>query len=269
MIIGLAQMDITWEESRINLKKCEEFIKEASSKGVELVLFPEMTITGFTMNIENLDLTEDEIINWIKEKCLKYNINIGVGYAIKIDKKGKNKYAIISKKGEVLLNYTKIHPFSKAKEDEKYYKGDEIVSCNIGDTNLSSFICYDLRFPEVFQKASKEAHLITVAANWPSSRSSHWNALLKARAIENQCYIAAINRVGLGDSLEYIGESQIIDPSGEVITSLSSCEELILGDIDVKNVLEIQNAMSVKADRREELYGKICSDQVRKIEKYQ
>jgi len=267
MLIGLAQMNIIWEDSKANLEKCEAVIKDASNRNVELLLFPEMTLTGFTMNIDKLDLSEEDILNWFKTQAINFKINIGIGYAIKVDNKGKNKYAIISKNGEVLLNYTKIHPFSKAKEGEKYYKGDEIVSCNIGNTNLSSFICYDLRFPEIFQKASKEAHLITVAANWPASRSSHWNALLKARAIENQCYIAAINRVGIGDGLEYIGESQIIDPSGEVITSLISCEELILGDIDVKNVLEIQNSMSVKADRREELYGKICSPEVQEIGK--
>lgn len=255
MLIGLAQMNIIWEDSKLNLEKCEAFIKDASNRNVELLLFPEMTFTGFTMNIDKLDLSEENIINWLKTQAINFKINLGIGYAIKVHNKGENKYAIISKYGEVLLNYTKIHPFSKVKEDEKYYKGNKIVSCNIGDTNISSFICYDLRFPEIFQKASKEAHLITVAAAWPASRSSHWNALLKARAIENQCYIAAINRVGIGDGLEYIGESQIIDPNGEVITKLRFCEELILGEINIKDVLEVQNSLSVKADRREDLYG--------------
>ena len=254
MFIGLAQMDIAWEDESINIKKCEEFIKKASCKKVELLLFPEMTLTGFTMNIEKLNLSEEEIFNWLKEKCINYNINIGLGYAIKIDEKGQNKYVIISNKGEVILNYSKIHPFSKAKEDEKYYKGNEIVSCQIDEFNISSFICYDLRFPEIFQKASENAHLITVAANWPGLRSSHWNALLKARAIENQCYIAAINRVGTSDGLEYTGESQVIDPNGEVITLLSSKEELIVCKIELGNVFKIRDNISVKKDRREELY---------------
>ena len=201
MIIAIAQIDITWEDSNENMKTVEDFVKKASENKVELILFPEMSLTGFTMDINKLLLSEDEIISWIKKVAINNNINIGLGFAIKVDEKGKNKYVIVSKEGKVLAMYTKIHPFSYSGEDKKYYSGDEICICKIKEFKIAPFICYDLRFPEIFQIASKEAQIITVAASWPKSREQHWITLLKARAIENQCYVIGINRVGLGDGL--------------------------------------------------------------------
>ena len=99
MILGLAQMDIAWEEPSENMDKCQHFINLAAKNKVELILFPEMVLTGFTMNIDKLILSEEEIINWFKYKAIKNNINIGFGYAIKEGTKGINKFAIVSKDG--------------------------------------------------------------------------------------------------------------------------------------------------------------------------
>ena len=127
LITGIAQIDIAWENSKENMKKIEAFVKKASQSNVELVLFPEMSLTGFTMDINKLLLSEEQIINWIKPLAIDNNISIGLGFAIKVDEKGKNKYTIVSNKGDILAMYTKIHPFSYSGEDEKYYKGDEFV----------------------------------------------------------------------------------------------------------------------------------------------
>jgi predicted amidohydrolase len=249
MRIGLAQMDIIWEEPELNFIKCENLINDAKNKRVQLLLFPEMSLTGFSMNLEKLNLSEKEILDWLAEKCLTYNINIGFGYAIKEGILGRNKYVIMSDSGEILTDYIKIHPFSKAGENQKFIKGNKIVTCKIDDFIISTFICYDLRFPEIFQKASEQAQLIVVAANWPASRSSHWNILIRARAIENQCYIAGINRVGNG--LEYIGGSQVVDPNGKVLTTASSNEEVIVCDIDTNEVKKVREFLEVKGDRSE------------------
>ena len=124
MIIGIAQMNIIWEDSNENMKKVEDFVKKASENKVELILFPEMSLTGFTMDVYKLLLSEEEIISWIKKVAIENNINIGLGFAIRIDEKGENKYVIVSKEGEVLVKYTKIHPFSYGGEDDKYYSGN-------------------------------------------------------------------------------------------------------------------------------------------------
>ena len=254
LITAIAQTDIIWENSSENMEKIEAFVKKASQNKVQLILFPEMVLTGFTMNINKLVLSEEKIISWIKQVAINNNINIGLGFAIKVDEKGKNKYAIVSKEGNVLIMYTKIHPFSYSGEDEKYYSGDEICVCKINEFQITPFICYDLRFPEIFQIASKEAQIITVAANWPKSREQHWITLLKARAIENQCYVIGINRIGLGDGLQYNGASIFVSPDGIFLNEMNSKEMLIIEELKMKAIKDIKDRFDIKKDRREELY---------------
>ena len=254
MKIAIAQVDIQWENSHENMRKIEELINQASKKSVDLILFPEMALTGFTMDIDKLMQPEAQIINWIEQVAINNKINIGLGFAAPIDDKGVNRYAIISKEGDKLANYTKLHPFSYGKEDINYYKGIDIVNCKINEFDVTPFICYDLRFPEIFQIASKESRLIIVAANWPKSREDHWIALLRARAIENQCYIIGINRVGEGDGIEYNGASLFIDPNGDILNEISHNEELIIRDIDINEVKRIREIFDIRKDRREKLY---------------
>lgn len=254
MIVGLCQMDMSWENQIKNINKCEAYIKEASERNVELILFPEMALTGFTMNLDSLIFNEEEILEWLRKQAKKYKINIGLGYATKKKDKGENKYAMVSSRGDILVNYKKIHPFSFAGEKEKYAKGESIESCTINGITLTPFICYDLRFPEIFQIASRSSKLIIVAANWPKSREEHWETLLKARAIENQCFIAGINRFGNGDGIEYNGSSMVIDPSGKVINRKNNKEKLIIENLDFNKVTEIREKFDLKDDRREELY---------------
>lgn len=254
MITGIAQIDVIWEDVPQNMKKIESFVKEASQNNVELILFPEMALTGFTMNIKKLVLSEDEIIKWIRHMAIDNNISIGVGFAVKVDEKGKNKYVIVSEAGNILALYTKIHPFSYSGENERYYKGNEICNCKIREFQITPFICYDLRFPEIFQLASKKSQVIIVAASWPKSREEHWVTLLKARAIENQCYIIGINRIGFGDGLEYSGKSIFVSPDGKILNEMNSREMLIIEDLKVQAIKEVKDRFDIKKDRREELY---------------
>ena len=260
MIIGIAQMDIVWEDSKENMNKVETFVKKASENKAELILFPEMTLTGFTMDVQKLFLLEEEIISWVKNVAIHNNINIGLGFAIKVDEKGENKYVFVSNEGEVLVNYTKMHPFSYGGEADKYYSGKEICICKINEFKIAPFICYDLRFPEIFQTASKEAQIITVAASWPKKREEHWITLLKARAIENQCYVIGINRVGLGDGLEYNGASIFVSPNGEILNEINSNEMLIINNLEMGKIREVKGRFDIKKDRREELYKSYSKD---------
>lgn len=254
MIVGIAQIDIAWENSHKNISKVEQFVKRAKENKVELILFPEMTLMGFTMNINSLLLSKEEILNWIKNLAIDNNINIGLGFAVRVDEKGKNLYVIASKEGRILAEYTKIHPFTYGGENEKYYSGDRISICKVNEFKMAPFICYDLRFPEIFQIASNEAQIITVAANWPKAREEHWVTLLKARAIENQCYIVGINRIGIGDGLEYNGSSLFVSPNGEVLNMINNKEDLIINNLEMEKIKEIKKQFDVKMDRKESLY---------------
>jgi omega-amidase len=260
--IALGQMDITWLDKEKNKENCLRFLERASTLNYDLILFPEMSLTGFSMNVSLIGEVKDETLDWFKEMALKYSINIGFGYVEKNKDKGKNIFTIVSKDAKVLSRYVKIHPFSYSGEDKMYDSGYEIILTKIKDFNISTFICYDLRFPEPFQIASKEATLIFVIANWPKSRREHWITLLKARAIENQCYIAAINRVGFdGEKIEYGGDSMIIGPSGDVISKadqafkgLASLDSLITGEVDIEEVIKLRTGFKLKEDRKEEFY---------------
>lgn len=254
MKIALAQVDICWENTKKNFEMCKKYIKEASEKEVNLIIFPEMVLTGFTMDINSLKLSEDIIINCFKEEAIKNNINIGFGYGIKVNNKGENKFALISSTGEIKGIYSKIHPFSYTNEDKIFNKGNKIISTNIADVMVTPFICYDLRFPEIFQIASKKSQLIIVIASWPKERAKHWNILLRARAIENQCFVIGVNRVGEGDGLKYFGGSLILDPLGNNINEENNKECLIIENIDISLVDKIQKNITIKKDRREKFY---------------
>ena len=254
MNIGIAQMDIKWEDIYNNMNKVESFVEKAHEKKVETLFFPEMSLTGFTMDISAHTFSKEEILNWLKKIALKYNMNIGLGFGILLGEKASNEYVIVTNQGECIADYSKIHPFSYDGEDKKYCKGNDIVICTIGELNITPFICYDLRFPEIFQIASKKSDLIVVAANWPKKREKHWITLLTARAIENQCYIAGINRVGRGNGVYYNGASLIIDPEGNVLNNISNDEELLIYQISRNKVIDIRKNFNLKKDRRENLY---------------
>lgn len=261
MKVAAVQMDIVWEEKEKNRKKCLAFLEKAQKQNAELILFPEMTLTGFSMNIDAIGEINDETTDWFKNKAREFGLYIGFGHVQKtsgtqeVPSKGRNLFSMVSPEGIEIARYAKIHPFSFGMESRFYEGGSELVLARVKDFQVAPLICYDLRFPEIFQILSAQAQLIIVAANWPKSRREHWITLLKARAIENQCYIAGVNRVGRGGGLEYAGDSMIIDPTGTVISREVQGEGLLISDMEVKKVQDIREAFRVKDDRQEVLYA--------------
>ena len=253
MRIALYQMHIAWEDKAANMAKMEEQLKAASENKAELLLLPEMSFTGFSMNTDVTKEADEKMVERISALARQYQVAIGFGWAKDCGQKSENHYTIVDKHGFCLLDYAKIHPFSYSGEDLKFRGGERLTSFVLGDVPCASFICYDLRFPEIFQIASKTAHVIIVPANWPAKRSSHWKTLLQARAIENQVYILAVNCVGQINSLYYSGDSCVINPDGQVLTMLSDTEGLIFYDL-VDDVELYRSSFPVKKDRREELY---------------
>lgn len=253
MKVALFQMHIAWEDKKRNYIHVEQYLERAYEKGTELVLLPEMSFTGFSMNTDVTKEAASETIDKMAEYAKKYCIAVGFGWVKDCGDKSENHYTIIDKTGRTISDYAKIHPFSYAGEDQKFQGGESIRVFELDGMKCSTFICYDLRFPEIFQIASKEAHIIILPANWPAARSEHWKCLLRARAIENQVYMIAVNCVGEMREIDYSGDSCIIDPNGEILAELSDQEGIIEYEVvdDVKN---FRDAFQVKNDRREELY---------------
>lgn len=254
--IGICQFHIEWEDKKTNYERANEFIKEAAEEEADIILFPEMSFTGFSMNVKFTAENNQETWNRMQALAIEYSIAIGFGWVKKNREKAENHYSIISKKGIVLTDYIKIHSFNFGGEGKEFISGNEIKIFEFKDFKIAPFICYDLRFPEIFQCASKSAEILIVPANWPSARSLHWNCLLQARAIENQAYVLGINCVGKIGDLYYSGESCIINPNGEVEQKIKDKEMIIYSTIE-KSKFEIREAFPVKKDRKEDLYRRI------------
>ena len=248
-------MYIEWENKEKNYIKLENKLKELQYSNIDLLLLPEMSFTGFSMNTEITKENDEETIDVVKMFAMKYGISIGFGWARDCGEKAENHYTIVDKEGVVISDYVKIHPFSYSGEDKKFQGGTNIVNFSFRDTDFSTFICYDLRFPEIFQIASKKADVIIIPANWPQKRSEHWKTLLKARAIENQVYMFAINCVGDIGGLYYSGDSCVINPNGEIREMLSDKEGVIVYEFD-NDVVDYREVFPVKKDRVEEFYYK-------------
>lgn len=260
MRVAVTQMDIVWENKERNKLICNKLVSAAAEGGAELIVFPEMTLTGFTMNVEyagEKSLDGGETVEYFKELSLKYNIDIIFGMVYVFD--APYNLSVLIEKGQIRSYYKKLHPFSYGGEADYYGKGDNITKVSYKGEKLSMFVCYDLRFPEIFQYASKESKMITVIANWPAARKEQWDTLLRARAIENQAFIIGVNRKGKGGGLEYDSSSAVYSPYGDRITERTD-KELLYADINISEADSYRKEFPVKKDRREKLYIKLYQE---------
>lgn len=147
--------------------------EEWNKKEIDLFLLPEMSFTGFSMTTDLTKENNNETINKMMSYARKYNIALGFGWVKDCGKRSENHYTIIGRNGIVLSDYIKMHPFSYVGEDKKFQTGNKVIIFKLNDFSFATFICYDLRFPEIFQIASKGADAILVPANWPQLRSEH------------------------------------------------------------------------------------------------
>lgn len=258
MRIGLTQMDIVWEDKAKNCERCVSILQTAKEQGVNLLVFPEMTLTGFSMNAAFISQGEpDYSRSFFEAASKKYDMAIVFGYTEKVNGQYRNKLSIVNH-GEIIADYAKIHPFSYG-EEGKHYTGGEVLSLaglrvSSEEWTVGSAVCYDLRFPELFQALSDDAQLIIVIANWPKERVMHWDTLLRARAIENQCFICGVNRVGEGNSLLYECSSVLYDPWGNALTERGG-DVLLTADIHPETVASARAGFAMKKDRKDALYS--------------
>lgn len=214
MKAALTDMDIVWEDKEANKRICISMVEEACVQKADIILFPEMTLTGFSNAVSKIADKEQETIDFFSALAKEKHIAIGFGYVSMPDDKGRNHFAVVDADGSVLTDYVKIHPFTFGGEADFYQGGDELACFSLmNQWNCAAFICYDLRFPESFQKLP-DRDVIFVIANWPESRIHQWYALLQARSIEMQSYVIGINRIGTGNDLSYPKSSVAYSPKG-------------------------------------------------------
>ena len=254
MKMSLIQLDIVWENKKANYARAEKFFKKAALESCDIIVFPEMFNTGFSMNIPAVAEDEEgETSLLLSALAKKYGLNVIAGYAVKAKglKKLKNLAVAFDRSGSVMARYAKMHPFSFAKENKYFSAGNTRIIFYIEGVPVSVFICYDLRFPEIFRDIAKGVQAIFVLANWPDSRKDHWETLLKARAIENQCFVIGVNRTGKdGNDIRYPGASHVFDPLGKDICAGNSREQLITCEIDPEEVIRVRSRFPFLDDMR-------------------
>jgi omega-amidase len=254
MKAALIQLDIAWQDRHRNYEKAGFYAKRAAEERCDLVVFPEMFNTGFSMDLAAVaDEGIGETTSILSDIAKRNNINLIAGFPMKsqAEEKGRNIAVVYDRTGMLAATYTKMHPFALAGEDKYYLAGESVTTFDIDGMTSSVFICYDLRFPEVFRQIAKKVKTIFVIANWPASREDHWETLLKARAIENQCFVIGVNRTGTdGNGIIYSGASRVVDPLGQVICQGNGTDEYVVCEFDPSEVDKIRTAYPFLKDSR-------------------
>jgi omega-amidase len=240
LTLTIIQTDLHWEDKKANLVLLEKKISNIREK-TEVVLLPEMFSTGFSMKPETLAETMDgETVNWMKRIAAEKRI-ILAGCVI-IGENNQNGRTYYNRLIWMLPTgqygtYDKRHLFAFAEEDEHYTPGAKRLIASVKGWKINLLVCYDLRFPVWARQASldgqPEYDLLVCVANWPEKRVHAWKTLLQARAIENQCYVIGVNRVGDdGKGIHYSGESMVVDPMGEVLYHKKDEEDIFTITLD-------------------------------------
>ena len=260
MLVALASLNQRWEDKSANFVSCENLIQKAKAHRAELIIFPEMTLTGFSMNIKETaeEIDNSYTVKAFRELSKRFNIGVIFGVVFRQHEKATNNSIFMGNAGEFLANYKKIHPFSLSGENEYFEAGEEILFVDFGLLRIGLTICYDLRFPEIYSALGVKSELIVNIANWPAKRIDHWITLLKARAIENQIYVAGVNRIGIDNNgLEYMKSSMIFNPNGEIMIPVYSEEQLDIYDINSEMALKFRSEFSTTQDRKPNFYKSI------------
>lgn len=226
--ICLLQCNLHWEDALKNRTQIDAYLAEV--KGTDIILLPELFSTGFSIASTHLaEMMDGETVAWMKAQAKKKKAVLCGSVMIKDKGHIYNRLLWVEPNGRV-LHYDKRHLFSFIKEDKHFTPGTKRLIFEYEGWKICPMICYDLRFP-VFARNDVDYDLLLFVANWPNTRISSWDALLKARAIENQAYVIGLNRVGTdGFEAQYPGHSQVLDPEGDCI---SMAPEYQIGLVEV------------------------------------
>ncbi|RPI78645.1 MAG: carbon-nitrogen family hydrolase [Desulfobacteraceae bacterium] len=256
MKIAALQMDLTWHDRVANFKKAQAMAAAAKAAGVDLIVLPETFATGFSMDAsftaETLDGPTPAFL-----RSLARDLKTAVIGGFVLKQSGSKPYNValaVDRNGADLALYAKIHLVGILGETEAHAPGSRPIVFQWEGIRIGCFICYDLRFPELFAPQAEQCDLMIVIASWPEMRQKHWDLLLQARAIENQCFLVGVNRVGQGGGYSFRGGSAIINPLGEILAHGADRETVVMATIDPDQAARVRTTLPFLKDRRPELY---------------
>ena len=251
MDVHCCQLDPAWEDKASNFESLTSLLSERTIEPRSLIVLPEMFATGFSMDFAKVAETPEEspTLDFLSNLARQYQSAILAGMVLNREGVLTNDAILIDSSGQVVGDYAKIHPFSPSGEKDAGSSGSWVRTMPLDDWTLAPFVCYDLRFPEIFRLATPAAELLIVLANWPSPRVEHWVTLLRARAIENQSYVIGVNRSGSDPNLDFPGQSLIIDPKGEVLAHAGDSVEVLSATLDLAAVTQWRSDFPASNDR--------------------
>ena len=261
MKVALVSYNSLWLQPFKNIERCIEILAQACQKSCDLVIFPEMTFTGFSPEKGCLNSSEFEYcIKKLMFVARQHDVHVIFGALtnkFSESNAASNSAFLISPGKETIASYSKVHLFSFGNEHLFVAPGKHLSIFSISDIHFAPSICYDLRFPEIYSALASRVKCFINIASWPSQRIDHWYTLLKARAIENQAYMIGVNRSGIdGNNLVYEYSSSVYDPCGNKIplSQSESCESLSFVEIDFSLVDKTRSEFHLLVDKRYGLY---------------
>lgn len=259
LTVASAQLDIRFENKAANRIACETAIARAVKQGADVVVFPEMTLTGFSMQVRTTgeNAKSSETVDFFCRLAKQYRVHVIFGVVFLEKKKGRNMAVAVDDRGSIIAQYQKTHLFSFANEDKHFVAGETPVWFKIKNVLCSLAICYDLRFPGLFEAiASRGPEIIFVIANWPAPRIEHWDTLLKARALDCASAVIGVNRIGAGGGQNYNGHSSVYGSSGERLMAMGR-SALRTCKIDCDAVNNYRARFPSLRDKRRSLYARL------------
>lgn len=258
--IALIQANIEIGNVNANMNNMLELMEKAASANTkpDVIVLPEMWNTGYALDrIQELaDPMGQETSSMLSDFARRHRIQVvGGSVAERVDNEIYNSMYVFNRNGEQVAKYSKIHLFRLMDEEKHLQAGQHTVAFDLDGIKAGASICYDIRFPELSRTlALGGAQVLFVPAEWPHPRLHHWRTLLMARAIENQMYVVACNRVGTSGDTDFFGHSMIIDPWGEVVAEGDEQESILTGTLDRNLPDEVRGRIPVFEDRRPNLY---------------
>jgi predicted amidohydrolase len=252
MRVAGIQHDIVWEQPEANFARLAPMIAAAAAGGARLVVLAEMYSTGFSMATERVaEVEAGPSTRFLEAQARAHDVWICGSVPVQghRDDRATNRLVLAAPDG-ARHQYDKIHPFTYSREHEHYAPGESFLTCEVDGLRVSFFVCYDLRFADEFWALAPVTDCYVVVANWPAARRAHWQALLTARAIENQAYVVGVNRVGEASHLAYAGDSMILDPLGAALATASHTETVISATVDPATVAKVRAEFPFLQDRR-------------------
>jgi omega-amidase len=253
MTVHGCQLDIAWENKSENFQRVRALLHQKKISGGSLVVLPEMFATGFSMDADAIAEQDDEpTVGFLRKLAREKKVFLLAGL-VRSAARGRNfnEAVCMDPAGHPVARYSKLHLFSPGGESRHYAPGARVTLFQWNELKAAVFICYDLRFPEIFRMAvQRGAGLLVVIANWPAKRHAHWTALLRARAIENQAYILGVNRCGKDPQHEYLGGSIIFNPWGETVAEAGPDETILSARLDLNAMNRLRLDFPVLRDAR-------------------